>query len=279
MKTSLRFPLLLAFIGLTAARLPASDWSAHTTTAPDDTTLDYLVRLPVGEGPFPIVIFFHAAPGGVGLDGLKRLANPPRWTPFLKAGIAVCMADYRGHTANRPFEVLRGDVNATDDVAAIFKALSANPELDLTRAAILANSLGGAISLQTISDGKVSPRCLVLNAPASFFFLGLRGRPGGMNPLTDADIDKASALQRIAPLNLPMLLIQGTADPLYRVNEKLAEVMIAAGKDVRFETLADQNHSFTNGPDSPAFQSAVALSVDFVRQHLASSSPSDPTAP
>ncbi len=278
MKTLLRLLPFLAATALFAAN-PTPDWTVHTATAPDDTHLDYVLKLPAGEGPFPVVVFFHAAPGGVGLDGLKRLANPLRWTPFLNAGIAVCVADYRGHTANRPFEVLRGDVNATDDVAAIFQALSADPALDLTRSAILANSLGGAITLQTVSDGKVSPRCLVLNAPASFFFVGLRGRPGGKDPLTDADIDKAAALQRIAPLDLPMLLIQGTADPLYRVNEKLAEVMVAAGKDLHFQTFADESHSFTNGPDSPAFQSAVALSVEFIRKHLEAASSSDPIGP
>ncbi|WP_221029078.1 alpha/beta hydrolase family protein [Actomonas aquatica] len=246
-------------------------WSAHTAISPDDTRIPYLLQLQADRnGPAPVLVFFHAAPGGRGLEGLQSLAKPERWDPFLAAGWAVCVADYRGHTPNRPFEVLRGPVNATDDVAAVLTALSEREDLDGDRVAVMGNSLGGAITLQAVADGKITPRCLVLNAPASFRFIGLRGRPMRDQPLTDADIDRPAAMKRVAAITPPVLLIQGTADGLSPINEKLAELLRAAGQDVQLELYPDQGHSFTNGPDSPAFRDAVAQSLSFVQQHTTS---------
>ncbi len=252
----------------TTASTSNETWSTHTAISPDDTPIPYLLRVPVDRiEPAPVLVFFHAAPGGRGLEGLQNLAIPERWDPFLAAGWAVCVADYRGHTPNRPFEVLRGPVNATDDVAAVLTALSERDDLDAKRIAVMGNSLGGATTLQAVADGKINPRCLVLNAPASFRFIGLRGRPVRDHPLTDADIDHPAAMKRIAAISQPVLLIQGTADGLCPINEKLAELMDAAGKEVHLELYPDQGHSFTNGPDTPAFRDAVAQALAFVQRH------------
>jgi alpha-beta hydrolase superfamily lysophospholipase len=90
------------------------------------------------------------------------LAGTSRWNGFLAAGYAVCIGDYRGHPDGQPFTVLRGDVNATDDVAAIVKSLGATSSLDTHRLAVMGNSLGGVTTLQAVSSGKISPSCIVL---------------------------------------------------------------------------------------------------------------------
>ena len=136
-------------------------------------------------------------------------------------------------------------------------------------AAIIGNSLGGVTTLQGTAEGKINARCLVLNAPASFQFVGLRGRPAPGVPLSDDDIDRKAALRRIEPINVPVLFILGTADGLTPINLKLVDLMQAADKDVRLELFPDQGHAFTNGPDSPAFHRAVSQSLEFIQAHLA----------
>lgn len=244
-----------------------SSWQANTATSPDGTKIDLLWNVPAGAGPFPVVMFFHGAPGGIGEPGLRRIAVSSRWSRFLAAGFAVCLGDYRAHPAGQPFAVLKGEVNATDDVAAIVKFLSAQPALDISRLAIMGGSLGGVTTLQTVSSGKIAPRCIVLNAPASFPFLGVRGRREQGAALTDADIDKPAALQRLETVRCPVLLVQGTGDALTPINQMLHSLMVESGKNVRLELFENESHSFTNGPDTEAYRRALELSLTFIQQH------------
>lgn len=242
-------------------------WQPGSVTAPDGTKVALLRATPAGPGPFPVVIFFHGAPGGIGEEGLRRFAGSSRWNRFLEAGFAVCVGDYRGHPDGQPFNVLRGDINATDDVAAIVKFLGTRPELDLKRLAIMGGSLGGVTTLQAVSSGKVSPRCMVLNAPASFPFIGLRGQRERGAPVTEANIDKAGAMERIKPVNCPVLIVQGTGDALTPVNRMLHTLLLEAGKDAKLELFENESHSFTNGPDTEAYRRALELSLKFIQQH------------
>ncbi len=256
-----------------AAAVPSvpadSSWQTGTAASPDGTKVALLWRAPAGAGPFPVVIFFHGAPGGIGEEGLRRFSNSSRWSRFLAAGFAVCLGDYRGHPEGQPFAVLKGDVNATDDVAAVVQFLSAQPMLNISRLAIMGGSLGGVTTLQTVSSGKVAPRCIVLNAPASFPFLGVRGRPEQGAPLTEANIDKPAALQRLKTVNLPILLVQGTGDALTPINKMLHSLMVESGKDAKLELFENESHSFTNGPDTEAYRRALEMSVEFIQRHTA----------
>lgn len=256
-----------------AAAVPSapadSSWQTGTATSPDGTRIALLWRAPEGAGPFPVVIFFHGAPGGIGEEGLRRFSASSRWPRFLAAGFAVCLGDYRGHPQGQPFAILRGEVNATDDVAAVAQFLSAQPGLDLKRLAIIGGSLGGVTTLQAVSSGKVAPRCMVLNAPASFPFLGVRGRREPGAALAEADFDKPAALQRLKTVNLPILLVQGTGDALTPINQALHALMLETGKDARLELFENESHGFTNGPDTEAYRRALEMSVEFVQRHTA----------
>ena len=161
-----------------------------SVTAPDDTAVAFLWTAPAGDGPFPVVMFVHGAPGGIGEEGLRKFAGSSRWSRFVGAGYAVCLADYRGHPEGQPFAVLKGEVNVTDDLVAIIRHLGALPRLDLTRLAVIGGSLGGVSTLEAVSRGKIKPACIVLNAPATFPFLGFRGQ---RNPDAKPDRDLSDA--------------------------------------------------------------------------------------
>lgn len=252
-----------------ATRAASINWRSDRVTAPDGTAVALLWATPVGHGPFPVVAFFHGAPGGIGEPGLLRFAQSSRWVEFIAAGYAVCLGDYRGHPEGQPFAVLRGEVNATDDVAAIVRFLSQQPALDPARLSVIGGSLGGVTTLQAVSQGKIGPRSIVLNAPASFPFLGVRGPRNRGAELTEENIDKPGALARIKSINCPVLIVQGTADTLTPINRLLHALLVESGKDATLELFENENHSFTNGPDTPAYRRALARSLEFIGRHTA----------
>ena len=57
------------------------------------------VYQPKGDGPFPVLIHFHGAPGGRGMEKLVEWSSGstggPVWERFLKEGYVVVVADYR----------------------------------------------------------------------------------------------------------------------------------------------------------------------------------------
>jgi len=241
-------------------------WRNFTVQAKDDVTTSTLWAAPDGEGPFPVVVFVHGAPGGIGEDGLRKLADVPRWKDFLRAGYLVCLADYRGHPQGKPFEALRGQVNASDDLVAVLRHLKSLPQVDTKRVCVMGGSLGGAVTLEALA--KEDAACAVLNAPATFLFLGFRGRPDGNKDrdLSDEEIDKKGALARIEKIQCPVLIVQGTADGLTPLNKKLASLMKEAKKEVRLELFEGEGHGFTNGPETQAYRKALRLTLDFVGQ-------------
>src|SRR5262245_24701806 len=57
------------------------------------------IRKPQGNGPFPVLIYFHGAPGGRGMEKLVDWSSGstggPLWERFLQEGYVVAVADYR----------------------------------------------------------------------------------------------------------------------------------------------------------------------------------------
>jgi len=277
----LRFARTLARILLGAIALPtvmsAADvaWKVGTAASTDKRDIPFLWAAPSGDEPAPVVIFMHGAPGGVGAEALRRYTTSSRWTRFLAEGFAVCLTDYRGHADNDPFAVLKGEATAADDLAAVIKSLSQQPRLDARRLAVIGQSLGGVITLDAVGREKIAPTCIVTTAPATYPFIGYRGGRGGKRDrdLTEAEIDRPGTLARIAKIELPVLIVQGTDDhtDLFALNKKLFEVMKAAGKDVRLEPFEGAGHPFTLGPDGDNYRRALDLTVEFIKRHGARS--------
>jgi acetyl esterase/lipase len=242
-------------------------WNSATVRSPDDKEVALLWAAPRGEGPFPVVMFVHGAPGGIGEQGLRGIARSGRWAEFAKRGFLVCLTDYRGHPDGRPFAVLDGAVNAADDLAAIVKHLATLPQCDAKRLALIGGSLGGMTALEAATTGRLAPACLVLNAPATFPLLRLRGRPEAGRELADADFDKAGALARVRKVSCPVLIVQGTADGLTPLNKTLHALLKEAGKDSRLELFEGQGHSFANGPENDAYHRALQMTAEFVARH------------
>lgn len=246
----------------------ALTWQVAHAASADKTDIAALWTQPKGQGPFPVLVYTHGAPGGVGEAGLRDVARQSRWKAYVDAGFAICLTDYRGHPQDRPFDVLKGEVTAADDLAAVFALLGHQPKFDSSRIALMGGSLGGASALLGATEGKIAPRCLILVAPASFIYIGVKGRPDHPGAhLTDADFDHPATLSQVEKISCPVLIIQGTADGLAPLNQTLFEVMKEAGKDASIELFEGQGHSFTNGPDNEAYRHAVDVTLAFLRRY------------
>jgi len=57
-------------------------WRNFTVKAEDDVKTPAFWAAPDGEGPFPVVVFVHGALGGIGEDGLRKIATASRWEEF-----------------------------------------------------------------------------------------------------------------------------------------------------------------------------------------------------
>lgn len=242
-------------------------WTEASVQSPDGVAVPLRWVAPPGDGPFPAVVFVHGAPGGIGQEGLDGLSRSSRWTELVGRGFLVCLADYRGHAANQPFAVLNGETNAADDLAAVVHHLAALPQCDAKRLSLIGGSLGGMVTIEAVTTGRLSPSCIVLNAPATFPLLRLRGRPEAGRELADRDFDRQGALARMQKVPCPVLIVQGTADALTPLNKALHTLLKEAGKDARIELFEGEGHGFTNGPESDAYGAALKMTVEFIEQH------------
>jgi dienelactone hydrolase len=265
-------PLLL--IQSTPAR--AVTWTPFTVTAPDGVQVPAIVSDPGDGQPHPTVVYLHGAPGARGATSIQSLATQglpaQRWIPLLDAGFVVCVSDWRGHPPERPFDVLRGDVNATDDLAAVLDHLGTLPYVDAARVGLIGDSMGGGIILQTFLDRPLGP--VLLCFPASGAFIGYSGpQTTGCTPaVTDAQVDMDSIFIRTAPITRAIHLQQGTSDGLCSQNRKLDELLLRGGKTATYSEFTGAAHGFTNGPDNAAFRAAIEETRQFFVTELSSPS-------
>ncbi len=209
------------------------------------------LRLPVGEGPHPVVVLIH---GG----GWKH-----RWQRDLMAPIAVDLAEHGFASWNVEFRRVGGGGGwpATfDDVRAAIDALAAVDEvarLDLDRVCFLGHSSGGHLALWAAADGqtRVRPALVVAIAAVSDLVEAARRQlVGGENIVvgllggTPEEVPKryaAASPRARLPLGTPQLLVQGLRDyipDLVDLNRSYARAAREAGDDVELVELPDVEH-------------------------------------
>lgn len=98
---------------------------------------------PVGDGPFPTLIFNHG-----GITGLSR-GTLDRCREFAQVGFAVFASSYRGEDgSDGVVEVAKGEV---DDALAGLAWMQQQPRVDATRVAVGGTSHGALVSLLAAS--------------------------------------------------------------------------------------------------------------------------------
>jgi dipeptidyl aminopeptidase/acylaminoacyl peptidase len=211
------------------------------------------VRKPKGNGPFPVLVHFHGAPGGRGIDQLVTWARgdfgSPVFERVLQEGYVVVIADYRGEDfstfADQPPATA---VTSADDAVAVIDHVRKLPYVDAQRIHVYGVSLGGDVTMHLLT--RTSVRAAILGAGAPIRFLGIKPNPNASpaDRLRDATMDEARATSNIEKVTTPILILVGTDDPLLQLNRALHDRLEKSGKRVRLEIYEHGYHDFVMGP-------------------------------
>ncbi len=225
------------------------------------------MRKPKGNGPFPVLIHFHGAPGGRGMEKLVTWSRGDTGSPFferfLQEGYVVVVADYRGgQNFARLGEYLKSaSVTYVDDAVAVVDHVKALPYVDAARVHVYGVSLGGDVTMNLLSRVKV--RAAVLGAGAPFSFLGVQTDPAAKpeERFKNMKVVEAGASERIAKVQTPLLVLVGTKDSLLPLSRVLHEMMSAGGKWVRLEIYENGYHDFVMGPQGHAGRAEPLMDI------------------
>jgi hypothetical protein len=130
-------------------------------TFPSDETLielEGILHLPGGRGPFPACVICHPYPpagGSMEVPVVAAIAHA-----LAQAGVAALRFNFRGVGASTgAFDDGQGEVN---DVAGALDWLSAQPEVDSDRLALVGYSFGAVMALvNAASDDQARPLVLI----------------------------------------------------------------------------------------------------------------------
>lgn len=236
------------------------------------------LRVPAGEGPFPIVLF-ASGNGGEGLGYVRDYSHNRSWTQeqFLDAGYAVAWLRYRSEVespaydgtllSDRPWSgraVLNRPPFEYEDVIATIEYVKSLPEIDAGRVGYMGMSHGGEMLMKMASVyGGIAAG--IASEPASAAFLAV----GAMDPTAPADrdepetaaeydaeklaadveatrkrVDMEVAMARIGRIDLPIFFQGRDRDhnqDVFRLNYDLLE---EAGKEVGWKSYDHELHGF-----------------------------------
>lgn len=222
------------------------------------------IRKPKGDGPFPVLIYFHGAPGGRGMEKLVDWSSGstggPLWERFLQEGYVVVVADYR-----HPVGATLGDplsdklVTYTDDAVAVYEHVTRLPYVRKDRVTIYGVSLGGSVTMHLLT--RVQPWRAILGAGAPMAFFGM-SRDG-------KTIDEARTAKNLPAIQTPLMLLVGTKDFLIDVNRRVYEELSKAGKKVRLDIFENGYHDFVAGPQGHAGRDEPLMDITLDALNLA----------
>ena len=264
------------------------------------------LRLPSGNGPFPLVLF-ASGNGGGGMAVVRDFTQNRSWTQeqFLKAGYAVAWLRYRAEVdyaydkigkliedrrQNR--QLLNRGPLEYEDVIAIVDYVKTLPAIDADRIGYMGMSHGGEMAFKIASEYH-GVRAMVACEPAAHEFLRLKpDATARINPATGlldvekmlmrepakvrARITKDVARQRISTITTPIFVQGRNSDELQGIFRVCYDLLVELGKDTQWATYEHDVHGFVyarrNGegaydPD-PVQVQAVKDSMAFFDKYL-----------
>jgi dienelactone hydrolase len=264
------------------------------------------LRLPPGQGPFPLVLF-ASGNGGGGMAVVRDFTQNVSWTQeeFLKAGYAVAWLRYRAEVdyaydkigklvedkRQRRQLLNRGPLEYEDVIAAV-EYLKTLPAIDPKRIGYMGMSHGGEMALKIASEYH-GIRAMIACEPAAHEFLRLRpddtARINPQTGLLDVErmlmrepekvrprITEEVARARMQPIATPILVQGRNSDELQGIFRVCYDLLVELGKDARWATYDHDLHGFVYvrrndagvyAPD-PVQRQAVADSIAFFDDYL-----------
>ena len=211
-----------------------------------------------GERP-PLIVLVHGGPTGCVRTHLQL--GIAFWT---SRGFAVADVDYRGSTGyGRPYRHrLRGGwgVLDVDDCVAVARFLADRGDVDGERLAIRGGSAGGftVLAALTFHDAFAAGASrygvadlAALAADTHKFEARYLDRLVGRWPEDEAVYRERSPIHHVDRLSTPLLLLQGSEDPIVPPNQAhlMVDALAAAGIPHALVEFPDEGHGFRKAPN------------------------------
>lgn len=264
------------------------------------------LRIPPGQGPFPLVLF-ASGNGGGGTAMVRDFTQNVSWTQeeFLKAGYAVAWLRYRAEVdyaydkigklivdTRQGRQLLNRGPLEYEDVIAIVEYLKTLPSIAPDRIGYMGMSHGGEMALKIASEYH-GLRAMIACEPAAHEFLRLRPdatarinpetglldvermlmrEPEKVRPRITEDIARA----RMAPITTPIFVQGRNSDELQGIFRVCYDLLVEMGKDTRWVSYEHDEHGFVYvrrnsagvyAPD-PVQRQAVADCLSFFDTYL-----------
>ncbi|HEV8220670.1 MAG TPA: S9 family peptidase [Streptosporangiaceae bacterium] len=248
-----------------------------TTTAEDGTSLRGWLVLPEGaseEQPAPLLLWVHGGPV------MSWNAWSWRWNPWLMAarGYAVLLPDPALSTGYGHAFIARGHGTwgqaPFTDALAVTAAVTARPDIDAARTAMMGGSFGGYMA--NWMAGNTDQFCAIVSH-AGLWSLDQMFATTDMpafwrrmfgDPFTQPERYLANSPDKhVARIRTPMLIIHGDKDYRVPIGEALRLWADLAGrvKDAKFLYFPDENHWILNPGNVVIWYETV---LAFLAQHV-----------
>jgi acetyl esterase/lipase len=236
---------------------------------------------PNGAGPYPGVIMFH----GGGWIRTDKATMSSFYNRFLAHGFVVCNVEYRmaskdANGAYTPTSALApAAVEDALTAAKWFAEHAAKYHVDPSRIVVTGASAGGHLALMVgmcTSQAKLGP-----TAPADFkiaaivngygpadMLENLRGDSAAKQWIPPSLADQMEIANRVNPMNYvrkdipPLITVIGANDHGLPGNQKLVELLKAAGADAQIHVVDGAGHGFNTPPT--AWPDAEKTMFDFL---------------
>jgi dienelactone hydrolase len=271
------------------------------------------LRQPLGEGPFPVVLF-ASGNGGGGMAVVRDFTQNHSWTQeqFLKAGYAVAWMRYRAEVdyaydkigrliedrrQNR--QLLNRGPLEYEDVISIVEYVKTLPGIDPDRIGYMGMSHGGEMAFKIASEYH-GVRAMIASEPAAHEFLRLKPDASArINPATGLldvermlmrEVDKVRARitpevarSRTSAIRTPIFVQGRNRDELQGIFKVCYELLVELGKEAEWKSYEHDVHGFVYvrrnekgiyDPD-PVQIEAVNDSIAFFDKFLKAAGPSD----
>ncbi len=269
---------LVRYTGLSRVRIHGRE--PITYPARDGQMITGFLTRPAGEPPWPTVLVVHDGPWA------RDDAHMDPWAQYLaSAGFCCLQVNYRGSRGfGRAFrDAGDGQWSGTmqDDLIDALQCAQVTDVADRRRIAAMGHGYGGYASLMLATQAEVplasivsasAPTDLVRYTSSLMSFGGSQGfayaaRIG--HPVRDRDkLARASPLNRIADLDIPLLLFHGRQDVCVPVSHitSFADALRREGKRHSVVIYDDEGHSYSRPQNVADFR---LRTVEFLLSSLA----------
>ena len=264
------------------------------------------LRLPSGDGPFPVVLL-ASGNGGGGMAWIREAIRSQGHIMecLLDAGFACAWIRYRTEVElgyNLGGELVRDTRQGRElfnrspleyeDEIAIIEHLKSRPDIDGDRVGLIGMSHGGEMALKIVSEYQ-GVAAAVASEPAAHEFLALDpddtvsvDDSTGLRNIENMEmsevekvldrIDIGIAMGRIATIDTPMLVMGRETDHLQGIFRATYVLMEKAGKDVEWVSYDHPLHGYvfpSSGPDGEpevddTQEDAIDHVISYLKRHL-----------